>query len=263
MNKDILLYFALLLWFVVPVTAQPTIFTPTETVDTGTSIEVDVRVLDFVDIMSMQFSVNWDSLVLQFDSLTNLDALPDYSSNANFNTNSAQQGILTSVWLGDFLNGNTVDDSTVIFTIVFTVIGSSESSTSVAITDNPLSIEFSDVDGNDLSVIVENGLITVATVVGLNPSIESQSNEFFTLYQNEPNPFDNQSLIRFDLRQSNEVSFSFYDTNGKLIYSHKGHFLEGINSIKIDTEKLPGAGTYFYTMKTNNYFLTNKMVLLR
>ena len=262
MNKDILLYFALLLWFVVPVTAQPTIFTPTTTVDEDAAVEIDVRVLDFESIMSMQFSVNWDTAVLKFDSITNLGALPDYTI-ANFNTNSSNEGKFTTLWLGDPIYGNTLDDSTSIFSIAFTVIGSPDSQSSVAITNDPLAIEVTDLDGNELPVIIENGMITVVGPLSTKPANAILSNELFVLYQNKPNPFDNQTVIMFDLRESSEVEFLFYDINGKLIYSAKNYFLEGKNEFSMSADKLPRSGTYFYTLKTNDFSLTNKMVLLR
>jgi Secretion system C-terminal sorting domain/Cohesin domain len=262
MNKDILLYFALLLWFVVPVSAQPTIFAPTETVESGTSISVDIRIVDFEDIQSMQFSVNWNPTVLQFDSIHNLGALPDYSA-ANFGTNSAQSGKLTTLWLDSQLLGVSLEDSTVLFSIVFDVIGAPDSLSIVAITDDPTMIEISDLNGNVLPVNIENGMIVVAGIVSVNSLGSIRSNELFTLYQNEPNPFDNQTIIRFDLNQSNEVEFYFYDIKGKLIYSFKNYFLEGENSITINADKLPGSGTYFYSMQTNDYSITNKMILIR
>ena len=258
MNKDILLYFALLLWFVVPVSAQPTIFTPDMTVDEGTSIEVDVKVIYFEAIMSMQFSVNWDTSVLKFDSITNLEALPDYT-NTNFNSNASSEGKLTTLWLGDPLYGNTLEDSTIIFSLAFTVIGSPNSQSIVAITDEPLPIEVTDLDGNELPVIVENGMVTVVGPL----STDIQSNELFALYQNEPNPFDNQTVIRFNLKRSMEVTFEIYDINGRLVYTLRNQFQEGKNSIVIDADTLPGKGNYIYTMKTNDYSLTNKMVLVK
>jgi hypothetical protein len=262
MNKDILLYFALLLWFVVPVTAQPTIFTPTETVEPGSSISVDVSVVDFENILAMQFSINWNPEVLEFNSISSFEALPDYSS-ANFGTNAAHLGKLSTLWVDNLLSGVTLDDSSSLFTIYFTVVGADESSSLVAIASDPTPIEISDIDGNVLPVILDNGMITVVGPLSIDPSLTVQSNDLFTMYQNEPNPFDNQSVIRFDLRESTEVEFLLYNVNGKLVHSSKDYFLEGENSLTINADKLPGSGTYLYTLKTNDYSLTNKMVLLR
>ncbi len=262
MNKDILLYFALLLWFVVPITAQPTIFFPTETVDPESSISLDFKVIDFVDMQSMQFSVNWNPDVLQFESISNLNVLSDYTI-ANFGTNASHLGKITTYWVDNQFAGVTLDDSTSVFSLDFKVIGAPDSFSAVAITDDPTFIEFSDLDGNILPVINEDGMITVLGPLSTKPSLNVQSNAHFTLYQNEPNPFDSQSVIRFDLKQSNEVEFYFYDINGKLIYSLKDYFLEGVNSVKLTEDKLPGAGIYFYEMRTNVFSLTNKMVLVR
>ena len=34
--------------------------------DSGQTVSVDVRVSDFVDISSMQFSINWDPTVMEY-----------------------------------------------------------------------------------------------------------------------------------------------------------------------------------------------------
>lgn len=265
MNKDILLYFALLMWFVVPVSAQPTIFISKDTVETGTSVLVDFKVKDFVDIQSMQFSVNWDPSVLQFDIVANLGALPDYAP-TSFGTFSADLGKLTTLWLDNQLLGVTLDDNTVIFSLVFTVTGEPDSFSDVSITGDPTAIEFSDFDGNVLPVIIENGMIIVFSTSSSSPndlSYLNGSNELFTLFQNEPNPFGNQSVIRFDLKSSSEVEFSVQSVDGRLIYAIINYFQEGENSIVLDADKLHGPGTYLYTIKINEYFKTRKMVLIR
>ena len=66
MIKDLLLYFALLLWFVVPLQAQPTIFAEDVEGKPGDEIEVLVKAENFVDVVAMQFTFEWDADVLEF-----------------------------------------------------------------------------------------------------------------------------------------------------------------------------------------------------
>ncbi len=262
MIKKILLYFALLLWFVVPVSAQLTFLIPTQVVENGQSIQVDIKALDFQNILSMQFSVNWNPNTLQFDSVSTPGAIPDYAD-ANFGTTGSSEGKLTTAWFDQDLSGVSLDDSTTIFTIVFNVIGSPDSNSIIAITGDPTMIEVSNTDGDILAVTTENGMIIVDNPLSIDPFNAVQANEQFTLFQNEPNPFSTQTRIRFDLNRSNEVKFLIFDIKGQLIYTFKEFFLEGNHTVTIDRNKLPWSGTYFFTMQTNEYSLTNKMILIR
>jgi len=263
MIKRILLYFALLLWFVVPVTAQPTIFVENLSTDVGHSFTASVKVSDFKDIVSMQFSVNWDALLFQFDSLTvnENSMLPEYYP-SNFGTTLSDQGKLTTSWFDQALAGVSIPDSTTLFTLHYQHLGVVGTSSEITITGDPTEIEVSDVNSNILEVAVESGTVTVLEAMGIN-DLGIQSNEAFTLFQNEPNPFDNQTVIRFDVREPSDFILEVYDTKGTLIHSEQAHYLKGNQTITLQEEVLPTVGAYFYKLKTKDYFITNRMILVR
>ena len=45
--------------------AQPSIIIPTETVNQGDNFCLEIDVIDFTDILSMDFSLQWDPTVMQ------------------------------------------------------------------------------------------------------------------------------------------------------------------------------------------------------
>ncbi len=266
MTKRVLLYFALLLWFVVPVTAQPTIFIEDQSVDPNTSTTVDVKISGFLDILSVQFSVNWDSDMLQFDSISidEIGVLPDLNA-SNFGTTNSHLGRFTTSWFNPSLVGVEVEDSSTIFTIHYQVLGDPGTSSDVGISDDPLAIEISYEDGTVLDIsdiTLENGTVNVLQAMAVE-NLLVQSNQAFTLYQNEPNPFDNQTVIRFDVNEASDFVLEVYDSKGALIHAHNDYYLTGSQSITIDKEILPAIGTYFYKLKTKDYFITNRMILVR
>ena len=265
MTKRVLLYFALLLWFVVPVTAQPTIFVSDASVDEASSIAIDVKVSGFTEILSMQFSVNWDPAFFTFDSvsISNPSSFPNYSSGQNnFGLNSVAEGRLGTSWFDQDLLGITLADNTTAFTIHYTVLGNSEGTSEILITDNPTVIEVSNINSEILEVTTENGTVTVLEPTGIE-DLHIQSNQAFSLFQNEPNPFDNQTVVRFDVYEPSDFELVVYDSKGTIIHTENAHFFEGSQSITIDSEILPVAGTYFYKLKTKDYFITNRMILVR
>ena len=90
---------------------------------TGSSICLDVEVQGFTDVLSMQYSINYDSTVLAFDSNQNFN-LPGLNTTSFGNSSS---GELTVSWVStDLANGTSVADFTSIYQICFDVINRRE-----------------------------------------------------------------------------------------------------------------------------------------
>ena len=121
--------------------------------------------------------------------------------------------------------------------------------------DNDLTITFvSDRDGqlsellnlsSSLNAEVYKGDELVPHAIQLNPSASAG----FRVYQNEPNPFANNTLIKYQLPYEANVSLSFYDPQGKLLktVSEKGN--KGINTIEVSPVDLR-SGSVSYTHLT-------------
>ncbi|MDH3246099.1 MAG: cohesin domain-containing protein, partial [Saprospiraceae bacterium] len=94
--------------------AQPTFNIANTSGDPGGSVSVDFTVEDFTNVVGMQFSINWDPTVLQFNSLTNItSAIRDFDSGA-FNTDSkfTDDGIIILTWFDNSAEPNSVPDGT-------------------------------------------------------------------------------------------------------------------------------------------------------
>ncbi len=142
--------------------AQPTFNIANTSGDPGGSVSVDFTVEDFTNVVGMQFSINWDPTVLQFNSLTNItSAIRDFDSGA-FNTDSkfTDDGIIILTWFDNSAEPNSVPDGTTVFTINFDIVGGSGSSTIVDITDDPRKIEVIDNNENNVGLNASGGLFT-------------------------------------------------------------------------------------------------------
>ena len=82
---------------------------------------------------------------------------------SSFGTTQSGQGILTYSWYDASLQGVTVADSTQIFSIDFTVIGSVGQSSNVSFSNTPTTLEVVDNNFNVLSPYYTDGLFTVTT----------------------------------------------------------------------------------------------------
>ena len=87
--------------------------------------------------------------------------------------------------------------------------------------------------------------------------------ESYSLTQNYPNPFNPTTNINFSIPKSQNVSLKFYNSMGQEVATYVDAFLEaGIYNVDFDGSNL-SSGIYFYTLKTDNFVDTKKMMLVK
>ncbi|MDP7280440.1 MAG: leucine-rich repeat domain-containing protein, partial [Candidatus Poribacteria bacterium] len=93
------------------------------------------------------------------------------------------------------------------------------------------------------------------------------------VWQNYPNPFNPETWIPFQLHQPSTVGLQIYDVKGQLIRSldlgqvAAGTYTDTATAIywdgKTEMGETVASGTYFYTLTTDNYTQTRKMIILK
>ncbi len=92
---------------------------------------------------------------------------------------------------------------------------------------------------------------------------ESEAPASFALQQNYPNPFNPSTEIKFDLAQRGHVSLKIYDAMGREVRTLVDRTMNaGTHAFTFDASGLT-SGIYFYTLRTNNFTATRKMVLMQ
>ncbi|MEJ2103323.1 MAG: T9SS type A sorting domain-containing protein [Ignavibacteriaceae bacterium] len=85
----------------------------------------------------------------------------------------------------------------------------------------------------------------------------------FNLYQNYPNPFNPTTKIRFELPHSSYTKLVVYDLLGREVkILFEGEAFAGMNEVDFDAENL-AAGIYLYTLFTDDFIATKKLMLLK
>ncbi len=100
---------------------------------------------------------------------------------------------------------------------------------------------------------------------GIVASINDQSGliKDFELFQNYPNPFNPTTKIKYELANSSNVSLIIFDLQGKEIETLLNKRENaGSHSVEFNALNLP-SGIYFYTLKTEKFSETKKMILLK
>lgn len=100
----------------------------------------------------------------------------------------------------------------------------------------------------------------IVTSTGNNSNEISQS---FKLNQNYPNPFNPSTKINFEIPKSGLVTLKVYDITGKLVdvllneNKNAGNYTLDFNGSNVSS------GIYFYTLSTQDFTETKRMILLK
>jgi hypothetical protein len=118
-------------------------------------------------------------------------------------------------------------------------------------------------NGIDSTVSSNNFLITlIRSSVGINV-ISSLIPENFSLGNNYPNPFNPETVIKFDIAKATYAELKLYDSRGSEISTFVNEKLQpGSYDYKFNAGNLP-SGVYFYRLKTNEFTETKRMMLIK
>ncbi len=204
---------------------------------------IDIKVNDFVDIITFELSMNWDSTKFKFDHVEELGLLglvfpDDFGTPANIDVD---EGELTVLWIDLSLNGFTVPDFSTIFRLCLKAVGPVGSSSAITFSDTPIDIEVATLDS-----VLEFGLLhglaeikQTCDTVGCTIS--------YTIAGTSPAcPREPTGAVDLNVTLSN--------------CTDKATFLWSYNNIT--TEDLTGvpAGTYTVTITAGNVVIANAVV---
>jgi len=88
-------------------------------------------------------------------------------------------------------------------------------------------------------------------------------NNVYTLYQNEPNPFTNKTVIGFDLPKDANYTMTIYDVTGKVVKTYRKYGNAGYNSLEVSNKELNTTGVLYYRLESGDYTATRKMIMIK
>jgi hypothetical protein len=201
-------------------------------------VEVAFTAENFANVYGAQFTLNVNGM-----SYAGVEAGALNVTDNNFGL--VRNGVITMSW--NNANGTTVSDGTVLFTLKLqsTVNGtlsnlmnvSSDVTAAQAYTTENLDI-------NNLDVTFRGA--EVAT---------------FELYQNEPNPFTESTVIGFSLPEAANYTLTIFDVTGKVVKVVTNDGQKGYNSESIDRKDI-SSGVMYYQLESNDYTATKKMIII-
>ena len=240
--------------------AQPSIgVTPVNTeVEVNEMFSVDITSTDFDNIVSCQFSLEWDPDVIEYDTFAS-----DLPPTIFFNEDFADQGRFSFVWAEGVANPVNFEDGTIVLRLFFKGLVDGVTPLDLVNTPTQLLAIYETEPGVTVETpygSLENGTITVGKPLSHE---EGPENASLKVFQNTPNPFAENTFIPFTLSRSELVYLDIFDINGINIYQYSKQYGEGTHFIRIEKEAFPEIGTYLFQLKTSDTFVTKKMILVR
>ncbi|MDA8692781.1 T9SS type A sorting domain-containing protein [Saprospiraceae bacterium] len=137
--------------------------------------------------------------------------------------------------------------------ILFEILLSGQGSATAQLLDGPLRSEVYESNGNDIEVRNINLIDNTNQLSGFE----------FSVNQNVPNPFKDESVIEFMLPADSEVVFSVTDQNGRVVYTNTQIYSAGNNQIIVQADEMNVSGVLYYQLSTDKFTSTKRMIVIR
>ncbi len=214
----------------------------------GEKINVKLRAKDFQAIQALQGSFEFDPEVLAF---SNWDAgalaqLDEY----NFGWQDVEEGLITWSWFD--LPPQTYEEEQVLFSFTFEVKQTGQLADFFQLGSRATNARAYKEKGTAMQLDLQ-----------YDSSQIPKAEKAFILYPNTPNPFSEQTQIRFYLPSDSPLTFSIYDEVGRRIHQNTKFFQKGEQQIELNKTVLPHSGIYFYQLQSEQYQASEKMIFIQ
>lgn len=210
-----------------------TLTTADRFVEANELVTVTFNAAEIDKVQGYQFTLNVEG--------QDVEIIEGVAKAANFNTNLATRGIITTSW-----NGATATDEA-LFAVSFAPTTSGLLSELLTVNSDITTAEAYNAVGEVMEVAID---------FTTTPATD------FTLAQNTPNPFNGETIIGFSLPTAGTATLTVMDVQGKILTSIKGDYAKGANQITIKAADLGATGVLYYQLESSDYLATKKMIVL-
>jgi len=216
----------------------------------GHEYTIDFKAKDLPEIISYQFTLNYDQEVLEFKDVQakNLKGL----SNGSFGV-FAEEGMITTSWnLPNGVADNEMRVQDAAFSITFVAKATGQLRDLLSITSRKTQKEAYNDQTEMVDIALQfdgdNGPIVVA--------------EDFEVYQNQPNPFKETTAFGFYMPQDGDVAITITDVSGRTLKVINQEYAKGYNQVDLVRKDFAASGVLYYEVKSEFGSVTKKMLLI-
>ncbi len=220
----------------------------------GQEYEASVKSNGFNNVTSWQFTFVFDPKKLAVEDVAQ-GLLPNLTTD-NFGLSHLSDGYLTAAW--DYDAPLTLPNKDPLFKVKFRAKANGYLSQMLKMNSEiTRSVVFS-TDEKGGNVTAQVGALTFRKDGNLNPAEEG-----FSLYQNKPNPWQNGTLIGFQLPKADAIQLKIMDIAGREVKVYNLKLEKGYHEVAVDRSDLPSAGgVFYYHLETSDAVATRKMIVI-
>ena len=215
-------------------------------VEAGETVEIEMGLNDLDQLKGLQHSLIVDADLAEILSIESNQ--PDFNS-INWNEALIERGIVNLSWNRQAFNGNVSDNEEVLFTMTLVVKDDAYVSELLSFDDSYVKAEAYIGSGTkDIAIEFTN----------------TEESEAFVLHQNNPNPWTQQTQIKFYAPVVQDYDLKVFDVDGRLLYKVEGESKVGMNSIIVENYQIQTkGGMLYYEFVSGSTRLMNKMLLIK
>ncbi|MFK7982674.1 MAG: T9SS type A sorting domain-containing protein, partial [Saprospiraceae bacterium] len=241
----------------------------------GGQVCLDATAGNFKDLISFQYSLNWDPTLLGNVTTQNYN-LNGLNNSAFF---TPEDGVMRVSWFDTQVIGVSAPDDEVIFQICFDVISNNATIANIQFSGNPIPVEVIDNEGNEMAtnfvdaqiniencsnIIMEDPNTTTISVETEIPNTSSPSNIPFSAIRNNlenievyPNPTVNRLSIVLEKPLQQNGKIRLYDIWGKLLQTKPIGKEE--TQVQLNLNGL-ASGVYFVEVAEGGFLVRKRIV---
>ena len=204
-------------------------------VEAGQTVNVEFTAADLATIEGYQFTMN-------FAGLEMTELVEGVAKAANFNTAMAQRGVITTSWNGE------ANADEVLFGLTFKATTTGLLSDLISVNSDFTRAEAYNTAGDLLNVNINFAAAEVATT--------------FDLKQNTPNPFNEETVIGFNLPEAGTATLKVMDVQGKVLKAITAEYAKGYNQVTVNAKELSATGVLYYQLESADKVATKKMIII-
>ncbi len=209
------------------------LYTNAATVNADGQYEIVIKSVANQKVAGMQFTINHAGMNL-------LEVKPGILDASNANVGMVSNDNSTFSWnTGKALN---IDKDEALMTLVF------ENDGQLSISNELLSSE----------AYIGSALTEVEVILqGVKSELVNK------LYQNEPNPFNNETSIGFMIAEEGMISLKIMDVSGRVLKQINEFYPAGYNELVISKEDFDTSGLMYYQFESGDFSAVKKMILVK
>lgn len=210
-----------------------------ETLEAGTSAAISIFGENIAGYAGFQTLISWDPNRVDVTGIQPVH--PSFTAD-NFSMLELGYGRLLISWHSP----DALDNGTELFSLIARI-------GSVANT-----VELFDIEQQSFRSEAYDWTLN-AGPVSLQAAYGTAEKDAVRLFQNQPNPFSDQTHIVFSLPATADVRLSIFDLSGKKLWEINDKFDAGLHAVPVKGEELNGGGMYIYRLETADFTASKRM----